>query len=551
MLHRAHNDRSLLFKLPIEILHNILELVPIPCTRRWKHYHPFWYDSLADSSMLMPVIHTCRRLREVALAHPVIWTTFQASFKKLALARQMATWSAYVPLNAVGSDVGVLNGLPPNTRFRSIHLYDIGKDCRNVRALVEQFSSPTLSSFSLLCDEKYDWDAKESSQPLSLVRATNLRHLVLDEARALPNKGFLKLTHLALLGLLTPKLHARFTGFIRECPLLESVALSDFSLADEDAPNNPAPIPLHHLRHVALIDFSPNALSCYLTLLQPRVRGSSVQVLGYRARDTSFPHRFLLPPDSDPQQGQTQAKVCIGMHPTGVGDGSISLTTVFAHTTRRIASWVPQLRLNGIPTFQWPSIVFAGHATSPWTIDEVWLYGLGSSSKPWTCSPLKLFPRARTVVLVAEGGTHHGGPPSLHLLPSVHDAGCNSQSEAGELVGITTLRLVHGFKEYDGFCKFAASHGASGHSCRGETRYDHLPLKRLIQDFRSGGYGYVKHFVLQVTLHINVDGRELDVLRNLGNFETFTFERIDELPDMPGHSDPAYRGSGRYPGALW
>ncbi|KAI1784710.1 hypothetical protein LXA43DRAFT_1041286 [Ganoderma leucocontextum] len=551
VLHQAHNERSPLFKLPVEILHKILELVPDSCTKRWKRYHPFWRNTLVDSSMLIPVTHTCHRLREVALAHPHLWATFQTSFKKPSLIRQMATWGKHAPLNAVGSDIGILNDLPPKIRFRSIHLYDIAKHCNNIRAFVEQSSSVALSSFSLLCNETYDWDSKEAALPLSLAHASNIRDLTLDEVRALPDNGFLSLTHLALLNVSAHDFHARVISFIRECPRLQSVALSEFSLQfeGEDVTNDPAPIPLNHLKHVTLIDFSPDALRYYLALLQPGVCGSSVEILGYHARDRSFPRRFLLPPDS--QERQTQVTVCIGAHPTGLGDYSVSLTTVFAHTTRRIASWMLQLGTNGIPSFQWPSMVFSDHATSPWTVDEVWLYGVGSSSSPWKRSPLQLFPRARTVVLVAEGGSHHDGRPNLRLLPFMRVADSETESDS-EPIGITTLRIVHGFREYDGLCEFACSNGAdSGHACRGEAHRERVPLGRLIRDLSSGGYGYLRHFVLQVTPHIYVDGKELEVLRNVGNFETFRFERIKEVPDMPGHSDPAYRGGERYPGALW
>ncbi|KAM5542241.1 hypothetical protein V8D89_004114 [Ganoderma adspersum] len=564
VLREAHNERCPLLNLPIEILHKILELVPDSCTRRWKGYHPFWRNTLDDSSILVPVTHTCRRLREVALAHPIIWTTFQLSLKKLALARQMATWSSHLPLNAVGSDVGVLEALPPNTCFQSIHLYGIGKDDRNLRALADRVSSTALSSLSLFCNEKYDWDANEGGLPLSLARATNLRDLALDEVRALPNKGFPRLTRLALLGWSTPIFHERVVNFIRECPQLENIALHEFTLtfANGDVPHDPAPIALDHLRHVTLVDFSPDALTHYLALLQPRVHGSSVQIMGYHGKDRAFPTHFLLPPPSSSSSQDRHIKVCIGVHPTGLGDYSVSLTTVFAHTTRRIASWVLQLGINGIAALQWPSLVFAD-ASPLWVVDEVWLYGLGASSSLWKRdrSPLTLFPIARTAVLVAEGGTHHDDPPILRLLPFVHpvaagsDLDPNPESEAGVgepyPMGITTLRIVHGFSEYDVFCEFAASHGTAGHTCRGEAHRDGLSLSRLIQDLRSGGYGYLKHFVLQATPHIDVDERELDVLKNLGQFETFRFERIEEFPEMPGHSDPAQRGGERYPGALW
>ncbi|PIL29930.1 hypothetical protein GSI_07841 [Ganoderma sinense ZZ0214-1] len=604
VLREAHNERSPLLNLPIEILHKVLELVPDSCTTRWKRYHPSWRNALTDSAMLVPVTQTCRRLREVALAHPTIWTTFQAFPEKRALARQMAAWSKHVPLNAVGSDVGVMGELPPNTRFRSIHLYGIGEDCGSLRTLVEQFSSATLSSFLLFCYEKYDWDSKEGGQPLSLTLATNLRDLALNEVRALPDRGFPRLTHLALLDVSTPLFHERVVNFIRECPQLENIALHafTFTFANADVANDPAPIPLPRLRHVTLTGFSPDALAHYLALLQPRVHGSSVQILGYHCRDHAFPTSFLLPPNPASASASASAsapapvphdpkiKVCIGIHPTGLGDYSVSLTTVLPHTagtvtTRRIAAWVLQLSLSGTSPPQWPALIFSQDAlaASPWAVDEMWLYAVGSASSPWKRSPLELFPGARTVVLVAEGAAYYDGPPSLRLLPFVRAPRPTSESESdpdseseSELqsdpesdpesaagiaepspiatsTSITTLRLVHGFRDHDrdGFSGLIATLGPAMSSFLRSFYRGHLSLAQLIHDFRSGGYGYVKHFVLQVTPHLDVDEAELDALRDVGRFETFRFERIEEIPGMPGQSDPAHRGGERYPGALW
>ncbi|KAI1784709.1 hypothetical protein LXA43DRAFT_1041274 [Ganoderma leucocontextum] len=464
-----------------------------------------------DSSMLVPVTQTCRRLREVALAHPHLWTTFQASFENLPLIRQME-WSKHILLNALGSDINILQELPPDSRFGSIHLYDISASIFGyLRTLVEQSSSPALHSFSLFW---HGWDPEEDTIPLTPEYAPNLRELAIQYSEALVDKGFPRLTHLALIDVSARNFHARFIRFITECPQLESVALSGFALnfEEEDAPTDPPSIPLQHLRHVTFHDFFPNALKYYVTLLQPRVPGSSIQVLAYHAEDRVFPLSFLLPPHSDEPEPEAQTRICIGVHPPNPTDTvyAISLTTITFRSTRHLASWNHQLETNDITPSKWPSTVLSQSttSTSPLAIDEVWLYGVGATTFPRPCSPLAHFPNARRVVIAVDRRFHYNDAPTLHLLPSTRDPSCGP-------IGITTLRIV--------------------------------PLGQLIQDFRSGGYGYIKHLVLQVTPHIGVDEKELDELRNLGHFETFRFERIEEFPDMPGHSDPARWGCERYP----
>ena len=76
------------------------------------------------------VLHTCHRLREVALAHPTIEAS--GEMRRLPLMCQTAQWSKRVPLDVVGSHVKIFKELAPETRFRSINLYEIDGDnfCR-------------------------------------------------------------------------------------------------------------------------------------------------------------------------------------------------------------------------------------------------------------------------------------------------------------------------------------------------------------------------------------------------------------------------------------
>ncbi|KAI1785398.1 hypothetical protein LXA43DRAFT_131952 [Ganoderma leucocontextum] len=555
---RAQNERSALFKLPIEILNIILELIPGPCARRWRNFYPFWRTSLTNSFMLIPVTHTCFRLREVALAHPHLWTTFRTSSDNLLLIRRTASWRKQIPLNIVGSDVGILDKLRPNTRFGSVYFYDIRADDYDfLRTLINRSSFPVLHSFSLFfSDMPRRWDPQHKLLPISPESAPNLRELTLDQVRVLPYTGFPTLTHLALVGGSDHMFRARLADFIKQCPQLESIALGRFGeildREDPEIPNDPPPIPLPHLRHVTLREFPPSALRYYLALLQPRTPGSSVQVLGYLVNDDrAFPPRFLLQPDSNDRPTQ----IGIEMNHTGLGsiDDAIALTVVSAHCTRRVAALKYHLDANCIPLSAWPSMVLSqpSPSTSPWDMEEVWLYGLhlsSSRSHPWKfpCnSPLQHFPNAKSLVLVVNRQSERDDVLSLSFLPSSY-----TRFPGGRPAGFTSLRVVYAFRDHDWFCDCRlCPDEVERRACQAEKH--RVPLNYLIGDFKWGGYEYLKHFVLQVMAPMYVDEKELDDLRDVGRFETFRFERIEAFPDRPGHSDPARRGCARYSGSVW
>ncbi len=504
VLRQAHNERSSLLKLPVEILQKILELVPDPYANRWTAFRPFWRHSLLDSSMLISVTHTCRRLREVSLAHPHLYTTFRISFEMLPLIRQMATRSERIPLNVIGSDISMLEELPSNTRFRSIHLYDIeGIDSDLLPTVINQCASPALHSFSLFCGERHLWDPDKPRLSPSPEQAPNLRYLTLDRVEAVLDKGFPFLTHLALMDLpsytedstSSYAFHARLVGFIRECPRLECVALISLDLAGRIG-NVPPPIPLHHLKHVALFNLSPHALNYYTALLQPCVNGSSIQIVGCDSAEPSFPRRFLLPlpPNSaDEPETETPNHICIGVHPITITSPIYvtSLTFISSRSTRHFAIWNGQLTRHGITPYEWPSRVLsqcvASRSGSPLPVEEVSLYGFSTTAFPRMSSPLMHFPHAPRVVVAIDRRQHYDDVPTLRLLPSAHDG-------LPGPIAIATLRLVHGFSappDSDGL-------PSSGYDPDPVVTY-HLPLGQLVKDFRSGGYGYLRHLVLQVT----------------------------------------------------
>ena len=510
--------------------------------------------------MLIPVMHACSRLREVALAHPHLWTTLQGPRKglKLPLIRQMAEWSKPILLKAVGSDIGIL-GEFPSTRFVSIHLYDIDHHgLRCLQSLLDQWCSPTLDSFSLTLNGTDDWVLEDDTLSLTPECAPNLRELTIEDAQVLVGKGLPNLTYLALIDTSAHNFHAMFIRFIGECPRLESIFLSGhltFNIEEEDVRSNPPFLPLHHLRHITFHRFFPDALEYYVPLLQPRGKVSSFHVLAYGAEDPTFPPSFLLPPHPDGPERPAQKWICIGVHPVNPVDPgyAISLTTVTTSSTRRIAAWDDELTVNDVLPHEWPSLVLSRCLTSPSPLvaDEVWLYGVGATIFPRP--PLAHFFGATRVVLALDRRLHYLDQPSLHVLPSTRDPSFAP-------ISITSVRIVHGFSS--GHNKFTSSYGPSAGSDSGYefdsdpkadadiSRFT-LSLGVLIDHLRCGGYGYIKHFVLQVTPQMHVDETELAEVEEAGRSETFAFECIEEFPEMPGHEDPARWGCRRYPGSLW
>ena len=520
-------------------------------------FRPVWWNTLFDSSMLISVTHTCRRLREVALTHPYLWTTSRLSFERLPLIQQMTTWSKHIPLNVVAHDIGVLSELSQNIRFESIHLHDIKEsDLDLLSTVIDHTTSPALHSFSLLChpSQRRPTGSKREPLPLHLEHAPNLRYLTLDEVEVLPNKGFPCLTHLALIDsteytirnwFSQTEFHTRLFEFLKASPQLKSIILTELCLSSEgiDVPIEvPSPLPLAHLRHVTLCNLSVTATKHYVALLQPPVNGSSVHILGHSFTEPQFPElgRFLLPPDYTASQRPEQICVQFGVRPIApdTRDYAISVATVSSRSTRHLITWSARVvaeqggvtRPYGRPStilshWQHPS------SLSPFLhVDEVWLYGISTIAPvEWPSGSLLHLPLAARVVVVTDRRLHYRyhDVPTLRLLPSVHDQLPGS-------IAITTLRLVHGFSE-------------PGHDEEPSlfdpdpaVRY-RLPLGQLVEDLRSGEYRYLKHLVLQATPHMHVDEEELDEVRDAGRFETFAFERIATFPEMPRHSDPALK----------
>ncbi|PIL29931.1 hypothetical protein GSI_07842 [Ganoderma sinense ZZ0214-1] len=478
----------------------------------------------------------------------------------------MAVWSEHIPLNIAGNDISVLGQLLLNTRrrFESVHLYDIASnDLGPLRStVIREISSPSLRSLSLFSDfiarVPVIEDSARNRLPLTPEHAPNLRFFALDDVELLPANGFSCLTHLALIDSWVytswstaespENFHSRLLKFLKECPRLESIVLMNFvlRLAEGEVLREPAPLPLPHLQHVTLCNFDPEAIRYYVSLLQPRVDGSSIQILGYHPREPWFPGHFLLPPDSTRADAQALKQICVGVHTRAPHNPeySISVTTVSSSSTRRLVARSSQLA-DTITPYDWPSSILSQPPTAslPLPMEEVWLYGFSGTTIPRIHSPLLHLPHiTRVLVLATDRRLHYDDSdiPTLRHLPTALDL-------LPGPISISAVRIVYGFSEPSE--PFRERSPFDWHGLGPAVNLYHLPLVQLVDDLRSGAYAYLKHFVLQATPHMWVSEDELAAVREAGRFETFVFEHIATFPEMPGHSDPARKE--RFPNPRW
>ncbi|KAI0696488.1 hypothetical protein C8T65DRAFT_663649 [Cerioporus squamosus] len=563
-LRTAHNARQGLLRLPPEVLSEILEDIPDLCSSHWS-FRPFWRSTATDSSMLIPVTHTCRRLREVALGLRSLWGTLTTKQPKLVPA--VVERSRPAPL-AIGAwsrqDIPSLFDVfftGEANRIQELHLFSIEVEHMNYLYELLKSPLPSLKSFTLNCYlVSSHWNDKPSQLPLSRDRNPSLQYLALKDTPFLPETGFPTLTHLSLTYATVPDLHAKVADLISDCPHLESVALgglwSEIEIPDSAAQRTP--LLMEHLRRVTLHEMYDKALQLYMSLLQPRASDAAYHVLGHDQRDDPMLQDFLFSPEMqthpEDQPAEESSQLCISVHPDSNGeftgwDRSYALTVTTRESTRRLAAYSGQRRFIGSSV--WIPQLLAAKTTPLAAIREVWVVNAAPSTfwprLPSTepcapvMSPLVYFPALETVMLVSDHTFLLGGiaQPSLYLLPPTRD-----QDPASAALNLTTLRLVHGFSDH----ALAKQRAAEKHVPLSES----LDFKQMLEDLSGGDYVYLRDtlLVVQTTSNVRVDEDNLERLREY--FKEVRHERVDTLPSMPVRGeDPARRGCEKWPGSLW
>ena len=562
-LRSAHNARQGLLRLPTEVLTSILEAVPDLASGRWHEFQPSWRSIATDGSMLIPMTHTCHRLREIALAHHSLWATLTT--KKSQLVPNFVERSRPAPLTVAAWS---LHNIPAifdvfftgaANRIQELHLFSIEIEHMSYLFKLLKCPLPALKSLTLTCYLVASrWGDKPFELPLSRERNPSLQYLALKDVPFLPETGFSTLTHLSLTYVTVPSLYSRVIDFVSDCPRLESVALSGlWSEADTlDVGAYKTPLPLSHLRRVTLHELYNQSLQLFSFLLHPTKSDSAYHILNYDPRDQASLMDFLLEPvrmhkhlaglpAEDPQ-------LCISLHPDRNGDFSTwecapAITVTTREQTRRLGACSGQRRVTG-SSLTWISSLLSANAAALTSIPEVWLVNATPSTflprppSPAPCnaidSPLIHLPALETLVLVIDHtflcATAWSG---LYLLPS-------SQDPTFVVPNLTTLRLIHGYSNY------ALAQQRAAANCM--ELPDTLDFTATLQELSTGAYGYLRntHLVVQTVGCMRLDTRDLESLREY--FKTVQRQRLEALPAMPVRGeDPASRGCERWPGALW
>lgn len=534
--------------MPAEIIAKIMS--EIPGTAPVDYNRPFSHNAPLDCSALLPITHTCHRLREVAIGHRALWcdvSNWQHSLTPLLVERSapapLRVWSSLPTESSVASYVFL-----PDEAYRLRELHILGIMWSNIQYLFDFLRNsqlPQLEWFSL-----HGWQWEELGQlpqlPLSCERSPRLRRMTLDGIFCLPETGFPLLTHIALLSLSSPDAHLRIVEYLAQCPGLETVALGVWTRDPPEASVSTSKplLLLPKLQRVEFHRMGQDSLRFYFPRFPSHVAYDIFDCSPWSHDHIHFLFDYLVPP----QLRRGPLQLCVSRHPDDRGEiqysgsgSSVALTVSVQGSTRRVAG---DDRYND---HSWTTIrdllSFPGLSEH---VQEVWMVNFGTSfpwprhPKKWdlkTESPLIGLASLETIVLVVDHTWHIiGDQPSLHLLPS-------SSDPAFAQIGPTTLRIAHGYSDY-----------AHAHAVAKEQRRKELPtvldFTLMMEDLATGSYTYLKHLVLQTTPHIRVF--DADVARLQDHFETVHVEQIEELPCMPSCvEDPARKSCIKYPGALW
>ncbi|KAH9917372.1 uncharacterized protein BXZ73DRAFT_105534 [Epithele typhae] len=532
-LRRNHNASQPLFRLPVEVLHQIVEFsIPMkPST-----YPLLLKSSIRDSCSVLPLSHTCHQLRAMILSHRLLWRDVNGD--KLSITRLLDRNANGLPLRVrslfSNHTPGTLSAI--TSPLQELHLAEIhDPHLQDVNTLLS-YPHPALRSLSLGFVSSPRWRKTRKNLCLSPAHFPELRRLSLLVAPFQIVGTFEWLTHLALYDITRDDLHAGVVEFITQCPSLLHLALGG-PLGVQQPAELPSTvgIAVPAIQQVTLHGFDAATVQFYVTLLS-HADGPSFHVIGFSGNDTSFTSSFLFPADAP-----DVTRLSFALHPDREGrfcqyEHSLSLTTAGPALTRRLATYGGSLYLRGLPSWMWHS-----HCIDPAlapgfnTIREVWFENT-QSSYPWSRSGMPPYasthtlfpPSVEEVVLVVDRSLLPFETPSLHVLPRADD-------RTFACPRLKIVRIAHG-------------HPRDAHPpSPAVTALDFGPMFR---DLASGAYRYLERLVLQTTPLVQV--ADVDLARLREHFVSVQHERVAELPRMEirGGESAEWRCES-WPGALW
>ncbi|OJT04931.1 hypothetical protein TRAPUB_4273 [Trametes pubescens] len=539
--------------MPTELLQNIMAFIPdaeeAPSSNVLP---PIWHAAVYNTAMLIPISQTCRRLRQVALGCPTLWTSLTDGPPARARerARMFAQRSRLAPLKVylpIGRGVheydltGIVEGSPSLPwPIQELHVADLPSrnTIEDLELMFTTRPQPLLESLSVqFCDNPLNReDQYHFGVPgLAPEHFPRLQRLSLGSCDLVNKDIMASLTHLALHSITVYQVHKKIESILSACHVLESLHLEQ--IEDLFSPPEPPPeeVTVHEfyhqtpaalrscrgLRRVALLNMYGYLASFIVSLVLSDQRGLALQLHDIRTSpNPAVPDDLLI--------GTSQLAIGNYLYrrnshrPSPWGITALTRERTFRATATVLEDAIAPL---------------GGYEQALTSVHELWLVDLPPGYEEDTLpedaalmlkTAIASMSALETVVLanhiqLTEMGT---ACPSLHLLPDIR--------EAVPWPPISTLRIV-----------YAYTHALA----------PPLDLTAILEELASGAYDYLEHLVLEIPPSFRIDAGDIERLR--GNFKTVEMRVIDEMPEiaLPAYcvEPAAWPGNAResWPCRLW
>lgn len=561
------NAQRPLLSMPTELLQNIMAFIrDAKVAPSSNVLSPIWHAAVYNTVMIIPISQTCRRLRQVALGCPTLWTSLTDGPPALVRKRarifaqrsQAAPLKVYLPIgrgDRAYDLTDIVEGSPSLPwPVQELHVADLPspntKD--DLERLFAARPMPLLESLSVqFCDNPLNHeDQYHFGVPgLAPEHVPRLRRLYLGSCDLI-NRGIMgSLTHLALHSITVNHVHKKIESILSACHVLESLHLEQ--IQDLFSPPEPPPeeVTVHEfyhrkpralpscrrLRRVTLLKMYGYLASFIVSLVLSDQHGLALQLHGIKTSpNPPLPGDLLI--------GTSQ--LAIGRHLCRC-DLHRSIPWGFTALTPERTFRVTAAALED-------AIFPLGSDEPLMSVHELWLVDIPSASSDneedtlledldaalILKATIESMPALETVVLAnhIQLAWMSTARPSLHLLPDIRSA--------VSWPSISTLRIVYG---YGPEVQDPRSLPVDMHAL-----VPPLDLTAILEELASGAYDYLEHFVLEIPPFFRVDTRDIERLR--GNFETAEVRVVDKMPEMalPEYCvEPAARPGDAQPKKSW
>ncbi|OJT07969.1 hypothetical protein TRAPUB_1180 [Trametes pubescens] len=512
--------------------------------------------------MLMPISQTCGQLRTIALDSPSLWTSvgdWPRRLSQLFLQRSQG-----LPLKTfLPNPTLYVHDLGPTDTAKELLLrvreLDLGGLETLTPALEHLFSLPlpNLERLSVqFVEVAQPEDADESGQylfelPLTQERLPRLRRLYLGACDLASYDTVLSsLTHLALHVINVPLVHAMIAAILPECHSLQSLHIEEVEDQDDlfellggyrHLPTVSVVPSCGGLRRVSLLSMYNRLAFFILSLVladQPQLAVQLHKIYPDSSRSITMHHHRLL---------KNPSQVVIGRYPQPaerVPGGPYVWGMTASGSEQRT------LRMVGETLDEVAGMLREGGAATLAGVRELWLTDVSPAAcdEPNTLPTadvaalstlVKSMPTLEAVTLVNQfQAPWTGAPPSLRLLPSVHE-------DAVSVPRPATVRISYGYGVHVLNWWFSRPHTTPA--------VRPLDLTGLLEELSSGAYDYIRHLVLETPPLVNINAGDVDRLRAL--CETVEMRVADETPTMalPAYCDEpaAWPSNEPWPYRLW